>query len=576
VLRPAAQQSQPPTFRAGTNLVRVDVTVTAHDGSPVTDLASKDFTIAEDGVPQAVEAFRFVAATGQPTDDLSLPIRSPEHARAEAARDDVRVFVIFWDEYHIDRLEGAIRGRAAIQALVRTAFGPTDLVAITDQLTPSDAIRFTRDRAALAEQAARLQGRRGVYVPARSELEEAQLYQYSRIEPLRAEVTATALDAAVEFLGAIKEGRKALLLVSEGLGPMSRSREGTDWLSEFVRRANATNTAVYVLDPRSLGTVDFLLQSVASGTGGAWVRSNQPIRQLRQMVRDASAFYLLGYTSSRSPLDGKFHKISVHVDRPGVDVKARKGYYAPTLADMTRAAAAARAAIVPPEVARAAAALVEEPAEAEAGDLWIGSAPASGGAQLTIAWLRREGTAVASARVRVTGADGRVFFNGPLDGATTFAVAPGRLDVERTLLDSDGASRGTTHVAVAVPDYDSVPLLIPPPAFYRARTGIELRAIRSGTSRPAPYAGHVFSRSDRIIVRFVVAGKLASRASASARLLSARGVPLADLPIERSPEPSAFDLDLAMGALAAGDYLIETSAVSGATRAKALAPIRVR
>ena len=172
-----APQGQPPTFRAGTNLVRVDITVTGRNGAPVTDLTSKDFTIEEDGVQQSVEAFRFVSANGQPTDDLSLPIRSPEHARAEAARDDVRVFVIFWDEYHMDQLEGAIRGRAALGTLVRTAFGPTDLVAITDQLTPSDAIRFTRNRDDLVEQVAKLRGRRGVYFPPRSELEEGQLLE---------------------------------------------------------------------------------------------------------------------------------------------------------------------------------------------------------------------------------------------------------------------------------------------------------------------------------------------------------------------------------------------------------------
>ena len=356
---------------------------------------------------------------------------------------------------------------------------------------------------------------------------------------------------------------------------MSRSQEGNDWLTEFVRRANATNTAVYVLDPRSLGTVDYLLQSVASGTGGTWVRSNQPITQLRQMIRDVSAFYLLGYTSARAPLDGKFHKISVHVDRSGVDVKARRGYYAPTLADMTRAASTARAAVVAPEVARASAELVEEPTEADAGDLWIGSAPAPDGPRVTVAWLRRDGTAVTTVRVRVTSRDGRVFFDDVLHGPATFPVAPGTLDVERTLLDAAGASRGTTRVSIAVPDYTSVPLVVPTPALYLARTGIELRAIRSGADA-TPYAGHVFDRTDRIVVRFLVGGTLAPGASTSARLLSSRGATLADLPLEHGPGPSAFDIDLTLASLAPGDYLIEADASAGPTRAKALTPIRVR
>ena len=56
-----------------------------------------------------------------------------------------------------------------------SAFGPTDLVAIMDPLTPSSAIEFTRDRRALADRVHSLQGRRGVYLPPRSAAEEAQL-----------------------------------------------------------------------------------------------------------------------------------------------------------------------------------------------------------------------------------------------------------------------------------------------------------------------------------------------------------------------------------------------------------------
>src|SRR5471030_2884235 len=104
----------------------------------------------------------------QPSDDTSLAIRSPDHAAVEAARDDIRVFVIFWDEYHIGQMAPAIRAREALENYVQFAFGPTDLVAVMDPLTPADAIRFTRDRRALAEQVHKLIGRQGVYLPPRS------------------------------------------------------------------------------------------------------------------------------------------------------------------------------------------------------------------------------------------------------------------------------------------------------------------------------------------------------------------------------------------------------------------------
>ena len=50
---------------------------------------------------------------------------------------------------------------------------------------------------------------------------------------------------------------------------------------------------------------------------------------LKQMVQDASAYYLLGYAPVLTPVDGKFHKIDVKVRRKGVRALARHGYWAP-------------------------------------------------------------------------------------------------------------------------------------------------------------------------------------------------------------------------------------------------------
>src|SRR5436190_21950240 len=323
-----ANPQQPPVFRAGTNQVRVDVTVLDRKGQPVTDLTKDDFEIREDGVEQSIDTLKLIEATGAaPDDDTSLPIRSTYHAAAEAARDDIRVFVIFWDEYHIGQMAPAIRARAALSDFVQFAFGPTDLVALMDQLTPTDAIRFTRDRRALADQVHKLQGRQGVYVPARSAVEEAQMYRSRDIEMLRAQVTASALESTIAFLGSIKEGRKSILFVSQtigrlGTGPM----DNFTWLDAATRAANANNVSIYSFDPRGLDMnirPSEILQSLAENTGGKQFSNNEPSAALRQIVKNARAFYLLGYASAKNPADGKFHKIAVKVKRPGVEVRAR-------------------------------------------------------------------------------------------------------------------------------------------------------------------------------------------------------------------------------------------------------------
>ena len=128
-------------------------------------------------------------------------------AAAEAARDDVRVFLIFWDEYHIEQFGSAVRAREQLERFVLQSFGPTDLVGLMDQLTPVDAIKFTRDRRALADHIHLLKGRRGVYVPTRSAIEEGHLRNAQDVERIRSQVTVTALKSAIMHLGTIRQGR---------------------------------------------------------------------------------------------------------------------------------------------------------------------------------------------------------------------------------------------------------------------------------------------------------------------------------------------------------------------------------
>ena len=69
-------QEQPPIFRGGANIVRVDVTVTNRHGEPATDLTRDDFVVTEDGAPQTIDSFELVRVSGEPTDDRSLEIHS--------------------------------------------------------------------------------------------------------------------------------------------------------------------------------------------------------------------------------------------------------------------------------------------------------------------------------------------------------------------------------------------------------------------------------------------------------------------------------------------------------------------
>src|SRR4030095_1576201 len=151
-------------------------------------------------------------------------------------------------------------------------------------------------------------------------------------------------------------------------------------MQDLVRTANDNNTAIYTLDPRGLGAgVADVMWTLAANTGAsAFVNTNSPEKALRQVVVDASAFYLLGYASTKGPGDGKFLQIKVRVKRSGLDVRARKGYWAPSSTDVDRAARKA-ADDRPPQVSSAIATLSATRPE-RALDLWAGATRAAGGA----------------------------------------------------------------------------------------------------------------------------------------------------------------------------------------------------
>ncbi len=74
---------------------------------------------------------------------------------------------------------------------------------------------------------------------------------------------------------------------------------------------------------------DSALGDLASETGGALIaNTNDPGPKLRQVDEDLHSYYILTYTPKNSNYDGRFRQISVKVDRSGVDVQARRGYYA--------------------------------------------------------------------------------------------------------------------------------------------------------------------------------------------------------------------------------------------------------
>ncbi|HXG55043.1 MAG TPA: VWA domain-containing protein [Vicinamibacterales bacterium] len=502
----AAQDPQrPPTFKAGAELVRVDVTVNDSRGRAVTNLTADDFTIEEDGVPQTIQSFKFVELTGQrvPGDDLSLTISSRQHGATEVARDDVRVFLIFWDEYHISPFVAADVMRLELVRFLRTMIGPTDVIALMDAWTPMSDLQFTRDHDELAFAVSKLQGRQGVFLPARNAAEENQM-QHARSLPLaRAQVAASALKSAMTHLGSLRQGRSSVIYVGTDffLG-------GDSFMStmELINAANDANVAFYNISPAGLqtrgGTRPGILRDLASNTGGEALRTNAPSVAFRQVVEQARASYLLGYAPTPQRMDGKFHKIKVKVKRPGIEIRARNGYWAPDVGAISRARTVAADGALAPEI-----------------------------------------DAVFSQLVHLDRRD---------------ADALGR-DVR----------------TIVLPDPPSALLSVGVPRLWRVQRPLDLAPVMSDAP-PPPHDGREFTRTDRLVIRFGLAGDLRPDAKVSVGLIDRRGKRLTDLPFRADPgQQGAWLIDFPLNSIARGDYALAVEAVRGTERAAVYVPLRI-
>jgi VWFA-related protein len=575
---PASQSSQQPvpTFRTGTNLIRVDVTVIDGRGDPVTSLTANDFEVEDGGQLQAISTFKLVEASGAPADDQSLEIRNPQHAAAEAAKDEVRVFLLFWDDYHVSQFASTLHGREGLLRGI-ASFGPSDLVAIMDPLTPLDAIRFTRDRRELANQVNKLQGRRFVYTPPRSVVEEAHLMNMGRIEVTRCEVTQSAVKAAAAHLGSLREGPNALIIVTEGFGPCGQMTDMGVQLRDLIQVASGSHTSIFIADPRGLqirGRLSPFLWSLAEETGGDALQTNDLSLIVKRAVKQASAFYLIGY-SKDMPMDGKFHPIKVRVKRRGVEVRSRAGYWAPLETDVARAKENAAKAELTPEVSEALSRLIP-PEAVRPVALWIGTSPgAEGRGRVTVAWTARTvaGKDVAvPADVAVTAKAGSaVVFQGSIaSGGTAFDAPPGKLEIAATAKDASGEAIDRETRTIAVPDPAGNQLSISTPMVFRSRNP---RQAREG--RGPIHAGRDFEKTDRVAVTFATSGAAAADGKVAARLLSRGGAPLTTLTVQPDPSTGGYAVDVPLGSIARGEFILSIEASRGDDRAEALVAFRV-
>ncbi len=674
--KPETQTPQQPTFRAGANLVRVDV-YPMLDGAPVRDLTRQDFQVFEDGVPQTIDTFEHVVVRPAGTADIEpVEPNSQREGNALAADPHNRVFVIFLDTYHV-RVGGSHNIRKPLIDLIDRVLGPDDLIGIMTPEMPATGLILARKTDVIKRGLTEnwVWGRRDAtsrldpveeqyeicYPQSFTEPGQRSQVAEEMIERRREKLTLDAIHDLVIYLNSIREERKFILAVSDGwqLFPPDSSRllqagaptpptvgvgttgrltttderspvtysdcERDRWqlanqddqryFRDIFQEAARANATFYTIDPRGLPAFDSSisdtplgstsitppsvdsailatrldsLRALANNTDGmAVLNSNDIDTGLRKVVADLTSYYLLGYYSTNQKLDGKFRRIEVKIDRPGVNVRARRGYRAPSAAEV---AAGARAPAAPTPVSEERAAVdtalgrlapLRHDTELSVWAVPVGTGGATHlriAGEMPIALARRDPWRQGGeAAIMVTGAAGATLAMSRVTlapGAWTFAAD----------LPLSGAGQATDC---------KVEVRLSPTVRGAATVGQSLRVALPGPEPPVLGEPLLFRRGPTTgaaylpvaDVRFVHADRLRleaplapAAAGLAGRLLDRTGQSL-DMPVTVSDRTEGGQrwlvADVSFAPLSKGDYVVELTAVSGEKTERRLVGIRI-
>ena len=372
------QDSQPGrvVFKMNADLVLTNVVAReAKSGELVQGLKQSDFTVYENGKKQNISSFDFQSVDmAAPLNDATISGLAGDGkagkagvavvARPEDLRNH-RLIVMFFDLTSLQP-EDLDRSVDAAREFLRK-MQAADLVAL---VSLGDSLKvdqdFTADKDALINEVGVYNGTQGQGFAQgangnSNQVEDASDYapDQSEYNDMNTDRELFALRAVSKSLEKINE-KKSLLFFSGGI-----SRDGIENQASLRAAVNAAvraNLAIYSVDTRGLQAVSPLgdastgslrgtgaynggalgnnmsanfatqevLATLSSDTGGkAFFDSNDFAPAFARVQRDTSAYYAIGFHSANPVRDGRYRKLTIKVNRPGVKLEYRPGYYAP-------------------------------------------------------------------------------------------------------------------------------------------------------------------------------------------------------------------------------------------------------
>ena len=370
-----------------TQLVVEDVLIKGKDGKPIIGLKPSDFTITEDGKAQKISVFEFQTlegTTGAPAKPTIVP--PPRLALGDGVRPlttieiaperpgdlkyrNRRLMVMFFDMTSMP-INDQVRAQDAALKFLREQMKPADLFAIMTFASDVKVVEdFTDDRDLLEKDIKKLT------------IGEGQGFEFSNQDDSSADTGAaftqddtefnifntdrqlSALETAVKMLGSLNE-KKSLVYFASGI-----QRSGLDNQAQIRSTINAAiraNVSFYPIDARGLMAEAPLgdatkgspggqamysgsssrarvsnfqnsqetLYTLASDTGGKALLDNNDLSVgIAQAQQDMTSYYIIGYYSNNTALDGKYRRVKIALTNTALASRIakldyRQGYYA--------------------------------------------------------------------------------------------------------------------------------------------------------------------------------------------------------------------------------------------------------
>ncbi len=380
-----------PTLKVSTRLVVVDVVAADGKGHPITDLKADDFSVLEEGSNQSIKVFSFQqpAPADQPQQP---PAKLPPNlvTNVPTYKPNRPMSVLLLDGLNTDNISQKYARQEMLKYLAKLPEGqPVAVYLLGNKLRLLQD--FTTDPALLQQALTRIKDKNSALIkndPALSAAATASLLQMglpgmvaqiqgfeqeevSAQVDLRVEETVNALLSLARTLAGYP-GRKNLIWVSSsfpsnlfdlaGLNSVSSQRQSSansqargysNPIEKLASALSNARVAVYPVDTRGVNsfasvsdignrdrdavpggaadpqTAHTTMNTVAERTGGrAFYNTNDLAGAIKEGIEDGSTYYTLGYYPENKDWNGKFRKIVVKLNRPGVKLHYREGYIA--------------------------------------------------------------------------------------------------------------------------------------------------------------------------------------------------------------------------------------------------------